>query len=98
MPRRSGLLRGAPTTPRPPNFPRSPRHRASTYVDMKQYTLALADYAKALRLAPKDVNHHFNRGVAWLAMKDYQRALHDFSRARTLGKDDTMLWLNLGVA
>ena len=56
-------------------------NRAICRVRMERFPEAIADYDKALGLAPKSPTTLFNRAVAWYGMGEYTRAKTDFESA-----------------
>jgi tetratricopeptide (TPR) repeat protein len=54
--------------------------RAQTWVDLKEYDAAIADYTKSLALHPAGMTYN-NRGTAWVMKKEYAKAIADFREA-----------------
>jgi lipoprotein NlpI len=54
-------------------------NRASDYLQMGQYDLAIADYDEAIRIEPDNAILHRARGAAYMGKKDYAHALQDYS-------------------
>lgn len=58
------------------------RMRADAYAELHDADHALADWAKALKLAPKDVKTYNDRGAFYLTQaQDYDKALADYTSA-----------------
>jgi len=55
--------------------------RAQAYTELKQYDLAIADFTKAIELAPDRGGPYYGRGVAYEAMGNLDAAIADFSHA-----------------
>ena len=58
---------------------------------------AIADYSKAIELAPDDASAWANRGSAYAALGDLLPALADHERALLLAPDNASSWHNRGV-
>lgn len=68
-----------------PNYQDAWFHRGRTYLFMKKYTLALADYNTLLELNPKyDSSAYNNRGLAHENLGDLDKALADYDKALEL--------------
>lgn len=68
-----------------PNYPDALFHRGRTYLLMKKYDLALADYEKLLELSPKyDSSAYNNRGLAHENLGNLDKALADYEKASEL--------------
>lgn len=65
-----------------PNYQDAYFKRGLTYIYMKKYDLAVADYNKLLELNPTYYTSAYNnRGVAYKNLKEYDKAVADFTRA-----------------
>lgn len=65
--------------------------RGLIYDEINQHQQALADYGKAIELAPAIADkaiYHYNRGETYYSLKDYEKALIDFNKAIELEPDD----------
>ena len=59
---------------------------------------AIADYDKAIRVAPKDAVAYSNRGNAWMQKGELDRAIADYDEAIRLGAEYAQTYSNRGVA
>jgi len=72
--------------------------RAESYIRMKMYREAIADYDRAMKLKLTGANDwfflHIGRGYAHLAMESYDRAEPDFDEALAMAPNDfqTLVW------
>jgi tetratricopeptide (TPR) repeat protein len=73
-------------------------NRANVYARRGKLDLALADYAAALRLDPKNPLVPYNRGNAYFDAKQYERAIADFTQAIALDADFALAYYNRGLA
>lgn len=64
------------------------RVRGYGYRQKNQYDSALADYGKALEIAPADSRIYFLRSKVYVEQKDYHKALADLSDVIRLEPDD----------
>ncbi len=55
--------------------------RGGTYIQTKQYGLAILDYTRVIRSTPNNVDSWINRGIAKLSLGDTLGALNDYSQA-----------------
>ena len=55
--------------------------RGNAYNALKKYEEAIADYTKAIELAPKDANNYRARGSAYSNLKKYPEAFADYTKA-----------------
>ena len=55
------------------------------YLDSEQYSLAIAEFNKAISLQPESINTYYGRGLAYLKLKKINDAKSDFSSACQLG-------------
>jgi tetratricopeptide (TPR) repeat protein len=72
-------------------------NRANVYARRGKLDLALADYAVALRLDPKNPLIPYNRGNAYFDSKQYQRAIADYTQTVTLDADFALAYYNRGL-
>lgn len=61
--------------------------RAKTYLELKQYQEAIADFTKAAQSDTKDEKLYYGRGMAYLRLKSYKSAMEDFQRVLKLNPD-----------
>ncbi|MFN2286651.1 MAG: tetratricopeptide repeat protein [Anaerolineae bacterium] len=73
-------------------------NRGNTYFQLQNYAAALADYTRALELAPQNTNAYNNRGATHAAMQDYKAALADYGRAIELDPQGASAYNNRGAA
>ena len=59
---------------------------------------AIADFTKAVELAPECAKFHFGRGQCYAGNGDYVRAITDFTKAIELGKEDWAVYYNRACA
>ena len=59
---------------------------------------AIADYSKAIELAPNNAAAYNNRGLAKYELKDYYGSIADCSKATELNPDYTNAYYNRGIA
>lgn len=55
--------------------------RGQAYTELKEYDKAIADFTKAIELAPSRGGPYFGRGVAYRATDNLDGAIADFSQA-----------------
>ena len=60
--------------------------RGNTFLSIKKYEEAIADYTKAIELDPKDADAYYNRGGAYKALGKTKEAEADFAKAKELEK------------
>jgi tetratricopeptide (TPR) repeat protein len=60
----------------------------------KQYAQAVAEWNKALQLAPNDTDALLARASDYISLGQYDKALGDYNRAEKLGDHD--VWINWG--
>jgi TonB family protein len=80
-------------TPTPPDFNFYKTRADASYVQ-GEYTLALADYNKAVSLKADSPVAFLNRGRTFLNLKDYSRAGADFDKSIELDPKDSTAFLN----
>lgn len=61
---------------------------------MGRYVDSVVSYTRALRLNPKEVCPHVNRGEIYLRHKNYRKAAEDFRNAILLDSQGRNLWAN----
>lgn len=64
------------------------------YQKLKKYVDSVVSYTRALRLNPKELCCHVNRGEIYLRHKNYRKAAEDFRNAIILDPDGKNLWAN----
>ena len=83
-------------TPTPPDF-NFYKTRADVSLNKGEFTLALADYDKAVSLKSDSSIAYLNRGRTHLNLKDFTRAGADFERSIELDPKDAAAFLNRGM-
>ncbi|MFN9717192.1 MAG: tetratricopeptide repeat protein, partial [Planctomycetota bacterium] len=73
------------------------RNRALCNVDRRKYDAALADYARALELDPKEPANWYQRGALYQIQQRWQDAEADFSKAIELDSNLAFGYMNRGV-
>lgn len=63
-------------------------NRGVFYLDMQEYTNALADFTKAIELDPFQARHYAHRGLVYLILKEYRQALEDYNKALELNPNN----------
>lgn len=59
---------------------------------------AIADFTKAVELAPECAEFHFRRGQCYAGNGDYVEAITDFTKAIELGREDWAVYFNRACA
>lgn len=59
---------------------------------------AIADFTKAVELAPECAEFYFSRGQCYAGNGDYARAITDFTKAIELGREDWAVYFNRACA
>ncbi|KAA8499422.1 UDP-N-acetylglucosamine--peptide N-acetylglucosaminyltransferase [Porphyridium purpureum] len=80
-----------------PNFAGAYSNRGNVYVALKKYEEAVADYTRALELAPLASDSYVvlvNRGSVYAELNDFKRASADFSAALELRPDESLVYVN----
>jgi tetratricopeptide (TPR) repeat protein len=72
--------------------------RGASYHNKKEYSSAIADYTRAIDLAPQEAVYPRNRGVSYDSKGDYDRAIADKSRAIELAPQRTAYYWQRGVS
>jgi tetratricopeptide (TPR) repeat protein len=73
-------------------------HRGWAYHSLKQYQTAMADYDRAISIAPGFCEFFNDRGVLWLNLGNNDRAMQDFDQAILLKPDYGLAHMNRGIA
>ncbi len=55
---------------------------------------AIMEYSQAIKLAPKDISAHVNRGELYLRHRNYRKAAEDFRNAIMMDMSGVNLWAN----
>lgn len=55
-------------------------NRGETYLNLKQYELAIQDFSKVIELCPNFELMYYKRGLAYSCLKQYKKANQDFER------------------
>lgn len=73
--------------------------RGECYGRMGEYTFAVDDYDRALKINPENADAYFNRAYFLMKMERYEPAIVDFKKAVVYGfKDSRYLYYNKGNA
>ena len=72
--------------------------RGSIYANKREYDLAIADWTKAIELAPEDADVYNSRGVAYTEKSDFAAAVEDFNKVIELDPEDAGAYCNRGIA
>lgn len=72
-------------------------NRGCIYLKMGQPSEAIADFDRAIALAPDLAGAYLNRGNAVMMTGAYDAALHNYSEALLLNPQDVRAWINRGV-
>lgn len=64
------------------------------YQKLQRYVDAVVEYTKSIRLNPKSICPHVNRGEIYLRHKNFRRAAEDFRSAILLDNQGKDLWAN----
>lgn len=84
-------------TPTPPDFSFFQK-RADANLGKGEYTLALADYNKAVELKADDAVAFLNRGRTHYNLKSFDKAVADYDKSIELDPKGSMAYLNRGVS
>ena len=72
--------------------------RGYTYLSFNDYSSAIEDYARLLRLNPNDATAYLNRGDAYLEQEDYSEAIEDYTQYLQIKPDDATAYNSRGYA
>ena len=84
-------------TPTPPDFSFFQK-RANDNLVKGEFTLALADYNKAVELKADDPVAFLNRGRTHYNLKSFDKAIADYDKSIDLNPKDTFAYFNRGVS
>jgi len=65
--------------------------RGSTYLDLKEYSNALADLNQNIKLNKKDDEAYIVRGIIYAEMKEYKKAIADWEISKKLRPKNTRI-------
>ena len=68
----------------------------SAYADKGEFDKAIADYTRAIELAPNAADVYYNRGSAYHEKGKYDRAIDDYIKAISLDPNLAMAYYNRG--
>jgi Tfp pilus assembly protein PilF len=72
-------------------------HRASAFVALEKYILALNDYSLAI-LADPSADTYYNRGVFYMGINYYQKAFDDFTISLKLNENNSYAYFYRGAS
>lgn len=84
-------------TPTPPDFTFY-QTRADQSAGKGEFSLALADYNRAIEMKADNSVAYFSRGKAYYNLKSYDLSVKDFDKAVELNPKDAVAFLNRGVS
>lgn len=73
-------------------------HRASTYLNQRDFDKAIADCSEAIRLNPKLAEAYSIRGYAYSEKGEFDKAITDYNEAIRLNRHDARTYGNRGRA
>lgn len=73
-------------------------NRGVAYYRLKQHEKAVADFDRAIKIAPALVQAWNNRGVARQALRQYKAAIADYAKAISLNPRYAAAWFGRGAA
>lgn len=82
-------------------FPTNPAvwsNRGNIRVSQNKLDEAIADFNRAIELAPDAADPYLNRGAALEGKKQYQEAIADYERVLSINPEDAMAYNNRGNA
>ena len=90
----------AVATPAPPPPPDASfyQRRADANLGKGEFTLALADYNKAVELKADDAVAFLNRGKVYYNLKSFDKAVSDYDRSIELNPKGSLAYYNRGVS
>jgi tetratricopeptide (TPR) repeat protein len=71
--------------------------RGCIYLKLGQLDAAIADFDRAIDLAPDQADAYLNRGIASMLTGAYRQALQDHSEALLLNPQNVRAWINRGI-
>ncbi len=71
--------------------------RGSTFYTQGDYGKAIADFSKAIDLAPDDPDAYINRGSAYARQMNFEEAIADYDKAIELREDDPNAYTGRGA-
>ena len=81
-----------------PDLPDALIHRGVAYLELRDFSLALADFSKIIELDPDDADAYIIRGDAYLGKGDFEFAMKDYQKAIELNPDDPKTYIYRGLA
>ncbi|MGH9553486.1 MAG: tetratricopeptide repeat protein, partial [Terriglobales bacterium] len=94
----AGMILLACTTPAPAQTRQTPIERASTQMQSKKFTEAIASLTEAIADDDRDAMAFFKRGQCFFCLGNYQSALEDYDHAIKLERGVSMFYLWRGTA
>ncbi|OGS39426.1 MAG: hypothetical protein A2551_00675 [Elusimicrobia bacterium RIFOXYD2_FULL_34_30] len=72
-------------------------NRGNSYRDNKEYTQAIEDYTRAVKINPMYAEAFNNRGIAYFNMGDYDNAINDYTKSIELDPNYAKPYSNRGI-
>ncbi|MDR2006124.1 MAG: tetratricopeptide repeat protein [Acidaminococcales bacterium] len=72
-----------------PNFAKGYIDRGIVYHKQKMYDEAIADFSKAIELAPENTTTYYNRSASYRAKGMTDKSIEDFTKANNLNREIT---------
>jgi tetratricopeptide (TPR) repeat protein len=80
-----------------PNSYEACRNRGQAYSDLGNYTQAIKDYDRAIKLNPFDTRAYVNRGVAYAELGNFQKAVENYNIAIRINPNDIKAYYNRAI-
>ncbi|MFN8449546.1 MAG: hypothetical protein U0521_13425 [Anaerolineae bacterium] len=71
--------------------------RATTYQNLQEYELAIADYDHTIMLDPTDIPSYYDRSIAYSFLHQYEAALADVNRVLELDPNSAIAYGHRGL-
>jgi tetratricopeptide (TPR) repeat protein len=73
-------------------------NRGVTYLNLKDYDLAIEDLTKSIELNNANASAYHSKGMVYYELEDYSQAVDNFTRAIELSQDNPVTFFNLGMS